>query len=193
MIKKLYFITGNPNKLRELSEILGPYLVAKNVQLESLPLDLPEIQGTPDDIIRDKIRHASKQVDGPVICEDVALDFTALNGLPGAYIKWFLQSIGRDGLPRILEGYSDKSAQAECRVAYMRSTSEEPKVFLGICKGSIVTPKGSTDFGWDPVFLPDGYTQTFAEMPQDEKNKISHRFHALNAFITFIHETEDWI
>lgn len=193
MIKKLYFITGNPNKLRELKEILGPYLAAKNVELESLPLDLPEIQGTPDEIIRDKIRHARQRVNGPVICEDVALGFTALNGLPGAYIKWFLQALGRDGLSKILEGYTDKSAQAECRVAYIRPNDVEPMVFLGVCKGNIVAPKGSTDFGWDPVFMPEGYTETFAEMPQEEKNKISHRFHALNAFIRYIHETEDWI
>ena len=110
--------------------------------------------------------------------EDTSLGFNALKGLPGPYIKWFLQKLGHDGLNDMLKGYSDKSGYAQC-VFSLCFPGSEPVTFDGRCPGQIVPPRGPNDFGWDPIFQPDGYKTTFAEMSKDEKNKISHRARSL--------------
>ncbi|XP_009377451.2 inosine triphosphate pyrophosphatase [Pyrus x bretschneideri] len=172
--KPVTFVTGNAKKLEEVRAILGT-----SIPFNSLKLDLPELQGEPEDISKEKARLAAIQVNGPVLVEDTCLCFNALKGLPGPYIKWFLQKLGHEGLNNLLMAYEDKSAYALCSFSFTTGPSVEPITFLGKTPGRIVPARGPTDFGWDPVFQPDGYEQTYAEMPKEEKNKISHRFRAL--------------
>ncbi|CAN6725822.1 unnamed protein product [Malus baccata var. baccata] len=172
--KPVTFVTGNAKKLEEVRAILGT-----SIPFNSLKLDLPELQGEPEDISKEKARLAAIQVNGPVLVEDTCLCFNALKGLPGPYIKWFLQKLGHEGLNNLLMAYEDKSAYALCSFSFTTGPSVEPLTFLGKTPGRIVPARGPTDFGWDPVFQPDGYEQTYAEMPKEEKNKISHRFRAL--------------
>ncbi|KAJ4456094.1 putative Inosine triphosphate pyrophosphatase [Paratrimastix pyriformis] len=175
MPKPLTFITGNANKLREVKEILeqsGISVVSQNV-------DLPELQGDPTDISVEKCRLASEQVDGPVITEDTSLCYNALHGLPGPYIKWFLKSLGHEGLNRILAGYEDKSADAMCIFAFCPGKGQSVVPFVGKCPGRIVPARGPNTFGWDPIFQPDGFAETFAEMGAATKNRISHRSRSL--------------
>ncbi|KAG9077137.1 nucleoside triphosphate pyrophosphohydrolase ham1 [Ceratobasidium sp. UAMH 11750] len=94
----LTFVTGNANKLREVQEILAGGTVP--LVIESRNIDLPEIQGTPAEVSREKCRRAAEIVGGPCITEDTSLGFVALNGLPGAYIKWFLSAVGTEGESR---------------------------------------------------------------------------------------------
>nr|XP_018483908.1 PREDICTED: inosine triphosphate pyrophosphatase-like [Raphanus sativus] len=75
--------------------------------------------------------------------------------------------------------YEDKSAYALCAFSFSHGPGAEPLTFLGKTPGKIVPARGPTDFGWDPVFQPDGYDQTYAEMAKEEKNKISHRYKSL--------------
>ena len=117
---------------------------------------------------------------GPVIVEDTCLSFNALKGLPGPYIKWFLEKIGPEGLHKLLAGFEDKSAQAICTFAFTRDENSEVILFQGITEGIIVEPRGCRDFGWDPIFQPLGYDKTYAELPKEVKNTISHRFRALD-------------
>lgn len=168
------FVTGNAKKLEEVKTILG-----QSIPFQSLKLDLPELQGEPEDISKEKARLAAIQVNGPVLVEDTCLCFNALKGLPGPYIKWFLQKIGHGGLNNLLMAYEDKSAYALCGFAFALGPNIEPITFLGKTLGKIVPARGPNDFGWDPIFQPDGYDQTYAEMPKEEKNKISHRSKAL--------------
>jgi len=100
-----------------------------------------------------------------------------LKELPGPYIKWFMESIGHEGLNNLLAAYPDKSAHAVCTFAYCEGPGQEPIIFQGRTKGKIVPARGPTRFGWDPIFEYEG--QTYAEMDKVEKNKISHRFKAL--------------
>ncbi|KAG5531194.1 hypothetical protein RHGRI_025971 [Rhododendron griersonianum] len=93
--------------------------------------------------------------------------------------KWFLEKIGHEGLNNLLMAYEDKSAYAMCVFSLALGPTMEPITFMGKTLGKIVPPRGPNDFGWDPVFQPDGYDQTYAEMPKEEKNKISHRSRAL--------------
>ncbi|KAL9102941.1 MAG: hypothetical protein Q9163_001967 [Psora crenata] len=171
-IEELYFITGNPNKLAEVQAILGTV-----VPLKSLSLDLVEIQGTIEDISKDKCRRAAAAVGGPVLTEDTCLCFDALKGLPGPYVKWFLQALGHEGLNNLLMAYEDKTAQAVCTFAYCEGPGHEPLIFEGRVTGKIVPARGPKDFGWDPIFEYQG--ETYAEMDKAKKNSLSHRALAL--------------
>ncbi|RQM04862.1 hypothetical protein DH86_00002663 [Scytalidium sp. 3C] len=124
--KILNFITGNKNKLAEVKAILGD-----SVELQSQSLDLPELQGTIEEVSLDKCRRAAEAVNGPVLVEDTALCFNALKGLPGPYIKWFLGSLGHEGLNNLLAAYPDKSAEAVCTFAYCEGPGHEPLIFQG--------------------------------------------------------------
>jgi len=143
-------------------------------------VDLPELQGEPYDITIAKCKIAAKEVKGPVLVEDTSLCFNALKGLPGPYIKWFLDKTGLEGLNNMLAAYDDKSAYAQCIFGFCEGPGHEPIAFGGICPGRIVPARGPSDFGWDPIFQPDDFTQTFAEMPKTTKNQISHRYKALD-------------
>ncbi|XP_035756645.1 inosine triphosphate pyrophosphatase [Egretta garzetta] len=129
-------------------------------------------------------------VRGPVIVEDTCLCFNALGGLPGPYIKWFLEKLKPEGLYKLLAGFEDKSAYALCTFAFSTGNPEEPvKLFKGQTHGLIVEPRGPRDFGWDPCFQPDGYNQTYAELPKAVKNSISHRYRALSELSAFFRQS----
>ncbi|XP_043461771.1 inosine triphosphate pyrophosphatase [Leptopilina heterotoma] len=174
--KPVVFVTGNAKKLEEFLAIMGKNCTKKII---SKKVDLPEYQGEIEEISVEKCKAAADIVNGPVVIEDTCLCFNAMNGLPGPYIKWFLDKLGADGLHTMLNGWDDKTAQAVCTFAYTEGPNEPVILFQGRTFGTIVTPKGPRDFGWDPCFQPEGYNQTYAEMPKDLKNTISHRNRAL--------------
>ncbi|CAM6018144.1 unnamed protein product [Sphagnum balticum] len=175
LTKPVTFVTGNAKKLEEVKMILG-----QSIPFQSLKLDLPELQGEPEDISKEKARLAAREIGGPVLVEDTCLCFNALKGLPGPYIKWFLLKTGHEGLNNLLAAYEDKSAYALCVFSLALGPDSEPITFSGRTEGKIVPARGPNNFGWDPVFQPDGYDLTFAEMQKEEKNEISHRRRALD-------------
>ncbi|KAL2832209.1 Maf/Ham1 [Aspergillus pseudoustus] len=176
------FVTGNPHKVSEVKAILGDIAT-----LRTAGLDLPEIQGTLEEIARAKCRAAAETIGGPVLVEDSALEMHALNKLPGPYVKAFVDTIGNPGLCRLLEPYSDKTAEAVCTLGYSAGPGCEPILFEGRLLGKIVPARGVSSFGWEPIFEVDG--ETLAEMDVDKKNGLSHRFRALERFIEWIRET----
>lgn len=199
------FVTGNAKKVEELVAILGSNFPRTIVPKK---VDLPELQGEIDDICIKKCMEAAKQVQGPVLIEDTCLCFNALKGLPGIflnifslkrrlltifaigpYIKWFLDKLGPEGLHTLLAGHDDKSAQAICTFAFSEGVGKEVKLFQGRTDGIVVEPRGPRDFGWDPCFQPTGYDFTYAELPKEEKNKISHRFRALDKLRNYFLES----
>uniref|UniRef100_A0A8C4NJI6 Inosine triphosphatase (nucleoside triphosphate pyrophosphatase) n=1 Tax=Eptatretus burgeri TaxID=7764 RepID=A0A8C4NJI6_EPTBU len=96
--------------------------------------------------------------------------------------KWFLDKLKPEGLYKLLAAFDDKSAHAVCTFAYSSGREDDPVIlFRGETQGKIVEPRGPRDFGWDPCFQPDGFDKTYAEMPKETKNSISHRFRALDA------------
>ena len=100
----------------------------------------------------------------------------------GPYIKWFLDKLKPEGLHRLLHGFDDKTATAVCTFAYCDgSSASDVLLFHGKTEGKIVAPRGPADFGWDPCFQPTGHDQTYAEMPKELKNSISHRYKAVDA------------
>lgn len=167
----LNFITSNSNKLTEVRAILSPI---PSLTLNATTLDLPEIQGTTNEIATHKALSAATHLKAPVLTEDTSLEFTALHGLPGPYIKHFLTSLGHVGLNNLLAAYEDKSATAVCTFAFCAGPGEEVILFQGRIEGRIVPARGPGHFGWDPVFQVEveGTRETFAEM--DKAKKVSH-------------------
>lgn len=179
--RQLIFVTGNVKKLEEVIDILG---TGFPFQVVSRKIDLPEYQGDPDDICRSKCREAVKVVDGPVIVEDTCLCFNAFGGLPGPYIKWFLDKLRPEGLHRMLHDFEDKSCYALCTIAlgnYSGRSDDSILLFTGRTDGRIVIPRGPENFGWDTCFQPEGHDETYAEMSTEFKNSISYRRKALEA------------
>jgi len=176
------FVTGNAKKLEEVQAILNGRLNVTNQKI-----DLPELQGEPLEVARTKCKMAAARVQGPVLTEDTSLCFNALQGLPGVYIKWFLQKLGHEGLNNLLMAYDDKSAYAQCIFCFSEGPDSEVHAFIGKCDGRIVSPRGPKMFGWDPIFEPkESEGETFAEMDPVEKNKISHRFRALKQVLEYL-------
>lgn len=173
----LYFITGNKKKFKEVKDILG--------DVEQLEMDLPEIQELdPKEIIEKKLGEARKKHKGEFIVEDTSFYLDCLNGLPGPLIKWFLESIGTRGLYKIADSFDNYRAEARTIVGY---SSDNIKFFEGSVKGKVVYPRGG-EFGWDPIFQPQGCEKTFGEMSGKEKNEISMRRKAMNKLKKFLEE-----
>ena len=174
------FATGNAGKFREAQQIMDINIIQEK-------LELPEYQGTPEEVARAKAEHAYALLKKPVFVDDTGLAFNALHGMPGIYIKHFLDALGHEKLVRILADFDDKTAQAMCIIGYC--DGKETKTFSGSVSGTIVMPRvmeGTFAHGWDPIFQPEGYTKTYGELPPEEKNAISHRRQALMQFNAFL-------
>ena len=174
----LYFITGNKSKFEEVKSILG--------NVEQLDMDLPEIQEIDArKIIKAKLLEALRHRKGEFFVEDTSLHLDCLKGLPGPLIKWFLKTIGNEGLYKITEKLGDNRAEAKTIIGYAKGG--EIHFFEGKITGKIVSPRG-TGFGWDPIFQPDGFSKTFGEMTSHEKNQISMRRIALTKLKDYLEE-----
>lgn len=175
----LYFVTGSKNKFDEV-KLLIPNLI----QLE---LDLPEIQELDaHKIIANKLSEARLHHKGEFMVEDTSLYLNALNGLPGPFIKWFLQTIGCEGLYKLAQAFGNDRAEAKTIIGYT-GPSGETLFFEGSVTGRVVEPRlvGSS-FGWDAIFLPDGENKTFSEMSREEKNVLSMRAAAAKKLMQYL-------
>ncbi|KAG2436545.1 hypothetical protein HYH02_011482 [Chlamydomonas schloesseri] len=178
---KIYFATGNPYKLAEVVAILSEG-TRLPFELQAVELELPELQGEPVDICRHKCRIAAEQLRGPVLVEDTSLCCAALNGLPGPYIKWFIEKLEPEGFLRMLDGFDDKSATFECVFAFSPGPDTEPVTFVGRLPGRIVPPRGPSGSKWGDLsrlFELDGFGRTYAEMDEATLRVVSHRSRAL--------------
>jgi len=181
-MQKITFITGNEGKLREARAILS------ELDVVSKDIDLPEIQEIDaKKVIEAKLQEAYALHKGSYIVEDTSLYANALKGLPGPLIKWFLQTLGNDGLAELVYKYENHSAYASSMIGYITEQGDT-HFFEGRVDGKIVTPQGASDFGWDPIFVPEGKEKTFAQMSADEKNAISHRKLAFTKLADFLDE-----
>jgi len=165
---KLILVSSNPNKAIEAERILG-------MPLLRVAIGLPEIQAADvEDITRYKLEVARTKGYHRLIVEDVALGFDQLGNFPGPFVRWLLEAAGGTGLAVLAYALRDRSACAQCCVAYWDGTAGH--VFVGECKGEVlVEPRGDQKFGWDAWFQPQGSKKTFAEMSPEEKDRVSHR------------------
>ena len=179
-MRKLFFITGSLEKFGEARLILP--------DLERIDLDLPEIQELDQKkIIAAKLEAAARNGVENIVVEDTGLYFKSLgSSLPGPLIKWFVKSVGNEGLISLanMNGTSNE-AYALTTIGYLSSKTSEPVYFEGRLDGYVVQPRGS-GFGWDAIFQPKGATLTLGELSTVEKTKLSHRGHAFRALAKFL-------
>ncbi len=175
-LKKLLMITGNPGKAEEFEKLLD----IEHFSVDHKPLDLLEIQSL--DI--EKIGYHKTlgvfdyvdEIEGydAVLTDDTGLTCHALNNLPGPFIKWFLNSIGTDGILDLIKG-KDNRTTATCLLTLGMVKERTVFQFKGDVRGKLIEARGDNGFGWDKIFLPDEQLLTYAELDSDMKNKISHR------------------
>lgn len=164
----LNFITGNPNKAKEVSQILG------GIEIIARAADVPEIQSQSlREVVEAKVRAAFAVVGEPVIVEDVSLEYGALKGFPGPFVKYWNATAGNDLAVRIAQLEGNTEMVARCGSAYFDGITL--LYAEGMVEGSVVEKRGDSNFGFDPYFQPKGETRTFAEMSSEEKNARSHR------------------
>ena len=191
--------TSNKHKVEEFRAAFAP--IQEKIQiitLDDIPaFDMPEENGsTFEENAMIKARNASAFADMPAFADDSGLEVTALNGAPGIYSARYAGENASDSdriakLLREMEGRSDRSARFVCCAA-LAYRGMEVKVFRGVVNGEIMLqPAGSHGFGYDPVFRPEGYDRSFAELGPEIKDRISHRAHALEQLVAFIKQELD--
>lgn len=170
---KLTFVTGNEHKAREAALTLG-------VEIERVKLELDEIQSLDlRAVVEHKVRQAYAQIGRPVIAEDVSLAIKQLNGLPGTFIKWFENGIGSQGVADLL---SKEDRSVDYVVGYGYFDGNKFEYAEAVTHGTIAEKTtGESGFGFDNIFIPAGYAQTFAELGEEMKMKIGSRPRALLA------------
>lgn len=172
---KITMVTSNTNKVREVAEFFGGFLDVAHV-----PLEIPELRSDDVEVIsRQKAQYAYDHLLTPLIVDDTSFSIDALNGFPGPYAAYVLHSIGNTGILKLMKDEDDRNAHFTTAIAF--ADDQGIRHFSGTIHGKIITvPRGSGGFGYDPIFEVDG--KTLAELPLEEKSKISHRALALTAF-----------
>ncbi len=183
----LVFATGNPNKVREVNEMLGGRYEIKSLVDIGCTEDIPETEPTLEGNAILKAMYVYDKYGLDCFSEDTGLEVFALEMQPGVHTARYAgadknSDANMDKLIAELSDQQDRTARFRTVVACVRQG--KVVTFEGICSGQIATQKsGVKGFGYDPVFIPDGETKTFAEMGKEEKNKISHRGRAIRAFL----------
>ncbi len=175
----IYFMTTNEHKFREAREIFGRH----GVEVEWLSQGYEEIQGeTLEEVVKAALKGIEKSL---VMIEDAGLFIEALYGFPGVYSRFVEDTIGNDGILRLLRGNDNRDAAFVSVVGYKDEEGED-RLFRGEVKGRISEEiKGKEGFGYDPIFIPLGEERTFAE-DIGMKNLLSHRKRALEELVKFL-------
>lgn len=188
---KILFASNNPHKLSEVRFILGPDFQVLSLADVGFQEDIPETQDTMEGNAEQKARYVFERHNVPCLADDSGLEVKALNGEPGVHSARYAGAHGDSAaninlLLKKLQGIDDRSARFKCVLAYIDGTGRLHK-FEGIVNGTILREqRGQGGFGYDPVFVPDGQKKTFAEMPDELKNSMSHRTDALRKFTEFL-------
>ncbi len=179
---EVHFATSNAGKFREAKEILGK----EGMDVRHFPFVHNEIRSDSlEEVATEAVRAAYAQVQKPVFVEDAGLFIHVLDGFPGTYSAWVQKKIGNTGILRLLEGVPDRFAEFRAAIAFT-ADGRDVRTFVGACRGAIPKkPEGKAGFGYDPIFVPEGHSQTFAQNIQ-LKNKLSHRYKSLSEFSRYL-------
>ncbi|MET3682573.1 XTP/dITP diphosphohydrolase [Alkalibacillus flavidus] len=193
MTKTIYVATTNPGKINEFNEMLSPL----NLNVKSLKDEVPQMDDVEEtgETFRDnailKAETYAERYQLPILADDSGLEVDALNGEPGVYSARYAGEAKNDeaNIDKVLHqlenvSESNRDAAFVCVIAFAEPNSTT-LTSEGKCAGSITDKRyGEHGFGYDPIFKPDGYDQTLAELGPEIKNTISHRRHALNNMLT---------
>lgn len=190
---KICFATNNPKKLQEVRKVLGQAFEIVSLEEIGCREELPETGSTLEENAFQKARHVNRHYGVDCFADDTGLEVRVLNGAPGVYSGRFAGEPRSDErniglLLEKMKGFNDRSAAFRTVIALILGGKEY--AFEGQAEGSIVETKtGKGGFGYDPVFQPQGYEKTFAELSMDEKNAISHRGKAVRKLAEFLQST----
>ena len=174
------FVTTNAHKFEEAQNLLANY----GICIAKLDVEAVEIQDDHlENIAKYSVLDAVKNCGLPVFVEDAGLFIESLQGFPGPYSKFVFETVGVEGILKLMEGVKNRNAHFKSVICY-GSPDQKPISFVGKVEGKIsLEIRGSDGFGYDPIFVPSqGDARTFAEMSITEKNSFSHRANALKLF-----------
>lgn len=168
---KIYFATGNPGKLKEVSEKFA------GIGLEVMQLDdeYPEIQTHRlEEVVRWGLDWLWERHKAPLMIDDSGLFIQAFDAFPGVYSAYVFKALGCEGVLKLMEGVDARQAEFRCCAGYIDGDGQV--ILTGTVKGRIIHEmRGTSGFGYDPIFIPEGQEKTFAQMSVEEKNSMSHR------------------
>jgi non-canonical purine NTP pyrophosphatase (RdgB/HAM1 family) len=187
VVDRISLITGNEGKAREYASLLGIEVTA----VEENPLEIQELDVVK--VVRRKAQDAYSKLRRPLLVDDTGLALKEWNGLPGALVAWFLETVGPQGILKMAVGVNDRSASVTTALGYANEAGVQ--VFTGTLNGVLTTElrgRSRFGFGYDPIFIPEGHDRTFAEMPSEEKNEISPRRLAVDELRQRLHLANGW-
>src|SRR5262245_53631054 len=186
----LVFATNNPHKAREVEQILGGAYIVKTLKDIGCMEDIEETEDTLEGNALLKARYVQEKYGYDCFSEDTGLEVEALNGAPGVHTARYAgeKRDPDENIALLLKNLGEnENRNARFRTIIAVSMDGKETLLEGICPGKIALAKSGTGgFGYDPVFIPDGYTQTFAELGDEVKNRISHRGRATEKLIEFL-------
>lgn len=190
---KIVFATNNAHKLREVQQLLGEELEVLTPRMCGIEEDIPEEQPSLEGNALQKARYIFERTGLDCFADDTGLEVEALGGEPGVRSARYATTEGHDDeankrlLLKNMEGKTNRKAQFRTAMALI--VGGEEHLFEGIVRGEILcSEQGDGGFGYDPLFQPEGYSCSFAEMPAEEKNAISHRGRALAKLVAWLKE-----
>ncbi|MBY8998928.1 MAG: XTP/dITP diphosphatase [Candidatus Thorarchaeota archaeon] len=184
---RLVLVTQNQHKLKELTPLFKKY----DVEFDTTSLEKHEIRSESiEEIAREAVKVAFETLQKPVVVDDTGFFVDSLNGFPGSYASIVLNFIGFEGILRLMSHNENRASEFMTAVGYYDGQHLES--FVGTMSGVVAhEPAGEDGFGYDPIFVPEGYTKTYAELTLDEKVGISHRTRAFETFLIWYSSTLD--
>ena len=190
-MKKIVFATNNPNKLAEVRALIPQWEILGLSDIDCFE-DIPETADNLEGNAKIKADFVTNNYGFDCFADDTGLEISALNGAPGVYSARFAgePSDSEANLQKVLTELTNKSnRKAQFRTVVALNLDTKTHLFEGICTGEILTKKtGESGFGYDPIFKPEGFGQSFAQMSQVEKGVISHRGKAIRKLIEFLNK-----
>jgi XTP/dITP diphosphohydrolase len=187
---KLVFATHNQNKFQEVKWLLPHHIELLSLTDINCTEEIPETADTIEGNAVLKTEYVRSHYGLDCFADDTGLEVSALNSEPGVYSARYAgeQKSSEDNIKKLLKNLADKEDRsARFKTAIALSINIESVLFLGVCDGTITRAKrGEKGFGYDPVFLPNGHTETFAEMSLEEKSKIGHRGKAMRQLVAYL-------
>jgi len=187
----LCFASNNHHKLEEIKALVGESIKLISLEEAGCREELPETRETLSGNALQKAEYVYQHFSIPCFADDTGLEVDALNGAPGVYSARYagLQKNSEDNIRLLLQnlkGAQNRKAQFRTSIALV-GVEKEPVFFEGIIRGEIITDKrGSKGFGYDPIFVPEGFIKSFAEMDMAEKNNLSHRAQAVKKLTEYL-------
>lgn len=193
-MKNIVFATNNQHKIDEIRFLLGNHFSIITLREAGIDIDIPEPHDSLEENAREKSTTIYKMTGADCFSEDTGLEVEALNGAPGVKSARYAgeKCDPQKNIEKLLhELNTSRNRRARFRTVISLILNDREFQFTGICPGTISTQaSGSSGFGYDPVFVPDGDTRTFAEMNTEEKSRFSHRRKAFDQLIQFLKEKD---